>query len=125
MVYRATTPAETLRGVQQRPLETGSTRHRLGLRSLSPVTKITRPPVRVKGLRNRTEEAMLIELGSRRGEWVPTPEIAAAYGITQHSVRTAIDRLRQMYPDVQIENRTSVGFRIVGPLPAHVERIAP
>lgn len=104
----------------------------LGLRALPPIKRdyVLRHAMAIlaatePSLNTGSAEALLIELGSRRGEWVTVEEIMRVYGMTRRTFIDALFRLRRRYPSVRIENRMGVGYRVVGPLPPHVERIAP
>lgn len=69
-------------------------------------------------------EALLIELGSRRGQWVLISELREVYRLTSEQIKKSVKRLRRDYPLLDIECRPGIGYRLTGPLPAHVERIA-
>lgn len=70
-------------------------------------------------------EALLIELGSRRGEWVTSSELRSVYRLTSKQISDALEEARRTYPLIIIENRRDIGYRLSGPLPGHIERIAP
>lgn len=70
-------------------------------------------------------EAMLVELGSRRGGIVEMSELTQVFRCERTYLSRILIEVRRAYPNVAIHTHHSLGYRLTGPLPKHVERIAP
>lgn len=70
-------------------------------------------------------EAILVELGSQRGGLVEMTDLTEFFRCSRTYLKRIVRAMREKYPDVAVQTHNGWGYRLTGPLPPHVERIAP